>query len=82
MNDTPADLRSLLDRLKGAQHALIDEAARQPGLPSTAIIRRIADLENTIAAILALIEERQGSRWPRPFWVKAGDHFARIICTA
>jgi hypothetical protein len=62
MNDTPADLRSLLDRLKGAQHALIDEAARQPGLPSAAIIRRIADLENTIAAILALIEERQGSR--------------------
>jgi hypothetical protein len=62
MNDTPADLRSLLDRLKGAQHALIDEAARQPGLPSTAIIRRIAGLENTIAAILALIEERQGSR--------------------
>jgi hypothetical protein len=62
MNDTPADLRSLLDRLKGAQHALIDEAARQPGLPSTAIIRRIADLENTMAAILALIEERQGSR--------------------
>jgi len=62
MNDTPADLRSLLDRLKGAQHALIDEAARQPGLPSTAIIRRIADLENTIAAILALIEEREGSR--------------------
>jgi hypothetical protein len=25
----------------------------------TAIIRRIADLENTIAAVLALIEERQ-----------------------
>jgi hypothetical protein len=26
----------------------------------TAVIRRIADLENTIAAVLALIEERQG----------------------
>jgi len=25
-------------------------------------IRRIADLENTIAAVLALIEEREGSR--------------------
>jgi hypothetical protein len=62
MDASSADLRSLLDRLKGAQHALIDEAAQQPGLPSTAIIRRIADLENTIAAILALIEERQGSR--------------------
>ena len=52
MNDTSADLRSLLDRLKGAQHALIEDAARQPGLPSTAIIRKIAELENTIAANL------------------------------
>ena len=51
MDDTSADLRSLLDRLKGAQHAVIEDAARQPGLPSTAIIRRIADLENTIAAV-------------------------------
>ncbi len=57
MDDTSASLRSLLDRLKQAQHALIEDAARQPGLPSTAIIRRIADLENTIAAVLALIEE-------------------------
>jgi uncharacterized coiled-coil protein SlyX len=60
MDDTSADLRSLLDRLKGAQHAVIEDAARQPGLPSTAIIRKIAELENTIAAVLALIEERQG----------------------
>jgi uncharacterized coiled-coil protein SlyX len=62
MDSTVANLRSLLDRLKRAQHALIEDAARQPGLPSTAIIRRIAELENTIAAVLALIEERQGSR--------------------
>src|SRR3954452_21748932 len=62
MDDTSADLRSLLDRLKGAQHALIEDAARQPGLPSTAVIRRIADLENTIAAVLALIEELPPSR--------------------
>jgi len=60
MNDTSGDLPSLLERLKGAQHALIEEAARQDGLPSTAILRRIADLENTIAAVLALMEERQG----------------------
>src|SRR3982751_4204141 len=33
------------------------DAARQPGLPSTAIIRKIAELENVIAAVLALIEE-------------------------
>jgi CspA family cold shock protein len=61
MDDTSADLRSLLDRLKGAQHALIEDAARQPGLPSTAVIRRIAELENTIAAVLALIEELRPS---------------------
>ena len=60
MNDTSGDLPSLLERLKGAQHALIEEAARQVGLPSTAILRRIADLENTITAVLALMEERQG----------------------
>ena len=58
MDAPSADLPSLLDRLKGAQHALLEDAARQPGLPSTAIIRRIADLESTITAVLALIEER------------------------
>jgi len=59
--DAPStDLRSLLDRLKQAQHALIEDAARQSGLPSTAILRRIAELENVIAAVLAFIEERQG----------------------
>ena len=62
MDNASTDLKSLLDRLKGAQHALIKDAARQPRLPSTAIIRKIAELENTIAAVLALIEERQGSR--------------------
>jgi hypothetical protein len=50
----------LLDRLKQAQHALIEDAARQPGLPSTAILRRMAELENVIAAVLAFIEERRG----------------------
>ena len=58
MDDASADLRSLLDRLKEPQHAVIEDAARQPGLSSTAIIRRIADLENTITAVMALIEER------------------------
>ena len=60
MDDTSADLASLLDRLKGAQHAVINDAARHVGLPSTAILRKIAELENVIAAVLALIEERQG----------------------
>ena len=40
---------------------MIEDAARQPGLPSTAILRRIAELENVIAAILALIEELRPS---------------------
>ena len=62
MDDTSADLRSLLDRLKEAQHALIEDAARQAGLPSTATVSKIADLENVIAAVLALIEERQSSQ--------------------
>ena len=62
MDDTSGNLSSLLARLKGAQHALIEEAARQSGLPSAATVSKIADLENVIAAVLALIEERQGSR--------------------
>src|SRR3954454_8689319 len=60
MDAPSADLPSLLDRLKQAQHALIEDAARQSGLPSTATIRRIAELENTIAAVLALMEDREG----------------------
>ncbi len=62
MDETSANLTSLLDRLKQAQHAFIKDAAQQPGLPSMATIRKIAELENAIAAVMALIEERQGSR--------------------
>ena len=58
MQTDPAALHALLDRLRRAQHALIDEAAALPQLPSQATIRRIAELENTIAAVLALIDER------------------------
>ena len=59
MDAPSADLQSLLDRLKQTQHALIGDSARRPGLPSTASLRRIAEFENVIAAVLALIEERQ-----------------------
>jgi hypothetical protein len=45
---------------------LIEDAARQSGLPPTTVIRRIAELENTIAAVLALIEEWSGRGGPRP----------------
>ena len=61
MDAPSANFGSLLDRFKQAPHALIDEAAQQPGLPPTAI-RKIAEFENAIAAVLALMEERQGSR--------------------
>src|SRR4051794_11574149 len=64
MDDTSPHLTSLLDRLKQAQHTMIEDAARQPGLPSTAIIRRIAELENTIAAVLALIEDGKAATDP------------------
>ena len=62
MDAPSANLESLLERLKQAQHALIDEAAQQSGLPPTATIRKIAEFENAIAAVLALMEERQESR--------------------
>src|SRR3954454_61996 len=51
MHDTSADLRSLLDRLKGAQHALIEDAARQPGLPSTAIMDQLPAAEPKLLAL-------------------------------
>jgi len=53
-----AELQAFMDRLKAAQHALLDAAAGQDTLPSQGEIRRIADLENAIAAVHALIEER------------------------
>src|SRR4051812_21118594 len=83
MDDVSADLRSLLDRLNEAQHALIDEAARQPGLPSTAVIRRIAELENTIAAVLALIEVApllgRGSHAPCCERTSNGDWYREVV---
>lgn len=51
-------LDDLLQRLKAAQHALLDQAARIEMIPSDGALRKIANLENTIAAIYALKEER------------------------
>ena len=53
------DLEPLLQRLKDAQHVLIDQAAASDMLPSDGELRRIAELENAIAAVAALIEERR-----------------------
>ena len=52
-----ADLEPLLQRLKDAQHVLIDQAAASDMLPSDGELRRIAELD--IAAVAALIEERR-----------------------
>ena len=55
-----ADLEPLLQRLKDAQHVLLDNAATSDMLPSDGEIRRIGELENAIAAVAALMEERRG----------------------
>ena len=52
-----SDLNSLLERLKDAQRTLILGAATADMLPPDSMLRRIADLENTIAAVEALIAE-------------------------
>ena len=53
----PDLLQALMDCLKDAQHFLIDQADM---LPSDGELRRkMAELENAIAAVAALIEERR-----------------------
>lgn len=54
-----AELEALLGRLKAEQHAVIDAAARQGGTVHRADLRSIAELENAIAAVIALIDERR-----------------------
>jgi hypothetical protein len=55
MNELPA----LLERLKAAQRDLILAAAKLSMLPSDGTLRKISDLENTIAAVEALLQEEQ-----------------------
>ncbi|NEU13228.1 hypothetical protein G3T14_13955 [Methylobacterium sp. BTF04] len=57
-----SDLGTLLDRLKGAQRDLILEAAKFAMLPPDSMLRRVADLENTIAAVEALMDEQAHKR--------------------
>ncbi|SFH06944.1 hypothetical protein [Methylobacterium gossipiicola] len=57
-----SDLETLLDRLKKAQRDLILDAAKVAMLPPDSMLRRIADLENTIAAVEALIDEQRHAR--------------------
>ncbi|WP_165937954.1 hypothetical protein [Methylobacterium segetis] len=55
-------LEALLDRLKAHQRELILEAAERDMLPPDGMLRRIAELENVIAAVEAVAdEERRGA---------------------
>ena len=51
------NLDYLLDRLKARQRDLIMEAARSESLPADSTLRRISELENTIAAVEAVADE-------------------------
>ncbi|MCJ2080893.1 hypothetical protein [Methylobacterium sp. J-090] len=57
-----SDLETLLDRLKNAQRDLILDAAKVAMVPPDSMLRRIADLENSIAAVEALIDEQRHAR--------------------
>ena len=58
---TGLQIRTARKLLKwAAWRALIDQAAASDMLPSDGGLRRIADLENAIAPVAALIEERRG----------------------
>lgn len=57
---TTDQLQDLLAQLKVEQHSLIDAAAIQGGSLHRSHLHTIAELENVIAAIMALIDERHG----------------------
>jgi len=59
MNDK---LNALRNRLVDAQHKLLLQAAESDQLPSDNTLRKISDLENVIAAVEVLIEEKGGKR--------------------
>lgn len=53
-----SDLEQLRDRLKHAQTELLLLTAKAKVLPSDGTLRKIADLEISLGAIEALIDER------------------------
>jgi hypothetical protein len=59
---TLTELQALLGRLQAAQRELIFTAARAAMMPADGTLRRISDLENTIAAVEALIHEQKPER--------------------
>lgn len=50
-------LNVLLDRLKARQREFIMQAAEHDTMPTDSTLRRIADLENAIAAVEAVAAE-------------------------
>ena len=56
------ELLKLSERLKEAQRDIILNAAKLSMMPSEGTLRKISDLENTIAAVDALIQEEQEKR--------------------
>ena len=54
---TQSELLTLLDRLRRAQREIIFREARSLAPPVDNTVRKIADLENAIAAVEATIEE-------------------------
>jgi hypothetical protein len=56
------ELLKLSERLKDAQREIILGAAKLSMMPSEGTLRKISDLENTIAAVDALIQEEAEKR--------------------
>ena len=50
---------ALLDRLTARQHELIREAAGRPMVPPDGLLRKIAEIENVIAAVEAVMDEER-----------------------
>ena len=50
-------LEALLDRLKAHQRELIMQVAEQDVMPADSTLKRIAELENAIAAVEAVADE-------------------------
>ncbi|MFK5597942.1 hypothetical protein ACFZ8E_13130 [Methylobacterium sp. HMF5984] len=55
-------LDALLDRLKARQRDLIMEAAQYDNMPADSTLKRIAELENAIAAVEAVADEQRNRR--------------------
>ncbi len=59
---TEADLKGLLERLKNAQRDLLLAAAQATTVPSDGALRKISELEGAIAATEALIQDERKKR--------------------